>query len=274
MKRILHLFPGQGIQKVGMHASLDTNQYLNLVKHVPGLQQSIEQGPQAILNQTEFTQPAIFICSYLRYQSIPDAQIQYAIGHSVGEYAALAIAGHLDPQDTVQLLYKRGCIMRDCSKGRQMGMLAVASTQDFNSIIKKVLLVNQIIEPALYNSQNQLVYSGDKESLKLMQNELKKIKVNSLFLEVSAAFHCSLLSKGKWEFEKELQKYVTFNPSTNIQIIRNIDATIYQNKEQIIEGLRDQLDHPVMFQQSYQKIKDLNLQCIEYGSNILTKLLN
>ncbi|CAK57798.1 unnamed protein product (macronuclear) [Paramecium tetraurelia] len=274
MRRILHLFPGQGIQKVGMHASLDSHQYLNLVKYVPGLQKCIEEGPQAILNQTEFTQPAIFICSYLRYQQIPDAEIQYAIGHSVGEYAALTIAGHLDPQETVQLLYKRGCIMRDCSKGRQMGMLAVASTQDFTQIVQKVLVKNQIIEPALYNSQNQLVYSGDKESLKLMQAELKKQKVNSLFLEVSAAFHCSLLSQGKLEFEKELQKYVKFNPKSEIKVIRNIDATVYENRDQVIEGLRDQLDHPVMFQQSYQKIKDLNLQCIEYGSNILTKFLS
>lgn len=44
-KRLLHLFPGQGIQKVGMHQPLDAKRYLQLVSLVPGLQKAIEEGP-------------------------------------------------------------------------------------------------------------------------------------------------------------------------------------------------------------------------------------
>lgn len=55
--------------------------------------------------------------------------------------------------------------MRDCTKKRKMGMLAVQSEQNIDEIIKNVKSVDQIIEPALYNSKTQTVYSGDVSAL-------------------------------------------------------------------------------------------------------------
>ena len=99
----------------------------SLSNTLPGdLLKTMWEGPQSDLDDTVNAQPAIFLDSYLHYLS-SQSSFRLHIGHSVGEYSALCAAGCISPETAMKVLRRRGELMKEASRGRDTGMLAVSS---------------------------------------------------------------------------------------------------------------------------------------------------
>ncbi|MEP8623894.1 beta-ketoacyl synthase N-terminal-like domain-containing protein [Enterobacter cloacae] len=129
------LFPGQGTQQIGMGAEL--------YHHLPGYRErfdalaaTIQQRYQIDITQALFArdeswqrcartcQLSLFACSYVLAQSVMHFGLRPAavMGHSLGEYCAAVIAGHLSLDDGLAMVYQRACLM---SALTQEGAMAV-----------------------------------------------------------------------------------------------------------------------------------------------------
>jgi acyl transferase domain-containing protein len=131
------------------------------------------------------------------------------------------------------------------------GMLVVIAKKEDIKVIGE-LVERGGMEVACYNTQSQLVIAGAMEKAKDLYAEMKKKKIISTFLPVSAAFHCKELKAMVPEFESHLKTLNIQPPKATIY--RNIDAKPYKAKEDIIEGLTKQLYCPVMFEKAIRLV--------------------
>ncbi|SVE12664.1 uncharacterized protein METZ01_LOCUS465518, partial [marine metagenome] len=168
------VFPGQGSQSVGMAANL-YNRYsyvkelFEIADETLGfsLSKLILEGPKEQLDQTENTQPAIFLASISifemtrRESDIDLTKAKYFAGHSLGEYSALAASGSIKFEQAIKLLKARGKAMQLAVPKGEGGMLAVLGTDV--KIISDLLIENQKKYQCFIandNSTGQIVLSG------------------------------------------------------------------------------------------------------------------
>lgn len=132
MSKKAFLFPGQGAQYVGMAKDLFENSVeakemiLTADEAVgAGLSTIMFNGPEDILKQTEFTQPAIFLHSVVLASLIRTLEPEAAAGHSLGEYSALVSANAIQFYDAVKLVRERGKTMQQAGKDNPGTMAAI-----------------------------------------------------------------------------------------------------------------------------------------------------
>ena len=187
------LFPGQGSQAAGMGADIFPR-YEELVSQANNqlgysLSQLCLEDPQNQLGQTQFTQPALYLASFLEAQAkIDEGQSPaMAAGHSVGEFAALAIAGAVTFLDGLRMVAKRGEIMSKVSGG---GMAAVIGL-DAEKITQTLKEIGaDQVDLANFNSPGQVVISGPAAQIETTLGPLKDAGARMVVpLKVSGAFH-------------------------------------------------------------------------------------
>ncbi len=277
MKAII--FPGQGSQKAGMASEFYSN--FKLVKHIFDqannalkfdLSKIILNGSDEDLKKTEITQPAILTTSFAIYSVLKKefnfdlSKIKYVAGHSLGEYSALVASGSLSLEDGVTLVHERGKLMQAAVPEGQGAMLAVMgiNAKELNLIIKELDQKKGICEIANDNSPGQIILSGSKQSLVDFSNYLKSEKKRSIFLPVSAPFHCSLMKPAAEKMKHFLQKTKFQNP--NLKLISNVTALPTENDEEIKSLLYKQIFSQVRWRESveYMIKNDIN-DFIEIG---------
>ena len=256
------IFPGQGSQIIGMGKEFYDNftyvkQYFLqadefLRKDLSGI---ILNGPKELLDQTENTQPAIFLVSYSIYKVIENEtkfnikDANFYAGHSLGEYSALCCAESISFEQTLNLLNHRGKSMQNAVPKGEGGMLAVLGIQidELNKIIDENSNKFQCYI-ANDNSTGQVVLSGSSESIESISNLLFQKKVKFIKLPVSAPFHCPLMTKATQEMKDIILETEFKKPKINI--ISNVDARP-QNKPEIIKNLLiQQIENPVKWRES------------------------
>ena len=256
------VFPGQGSQKVGMGSEF-YNKY-DYIKHIFNnaddiigykISDLILKGPQEKLNQTTFTQPAIYLIGYTiceilkKEKDFFNNKINFFAGHSLGEYTALTAAGTLTFEQGLNLLKIRGEAMQSAVPLGEGGMLAVLGVE--TNIIQKIINDNSDkikCYLANDNSKGQLILSGKHDELNKFAILLKEKKIKNIKLPVSAPFHCELMKEATIKMEKLINEQKINNP--NYKVVSNVTAVEYQNTQEIKDLLIKQIESPVRWRES------------------------
>ena len=256
------LFPGQGSQSVGMVKDLyDNFSYIkDLFKEADdtlsfSISKLIFEGPKEILDETENTQPAIFLVSYAIFNVIKKetsfdiTTANFFAGHSLGEYSALACSNVINFNETIKLLKIRGNAMQNAVPKKQGGMVAVLGVD--TSKIEEILKNNKSKFECFLandNSIGQIVISGKINDLDNFIDELKKLNIRNIKLPVSAPFHCRLMKPATEIMSKKI-KEINFLVPQN-KIVSNVTAVPSDNPDRIKNLLIDQIEKPVRWRES------------------------
>lgn len=277
VKSVTLLFPGQGSQYVGMGKNLDQTLF-DKGNEILGydLKKLMHEGPEDELKLTHNTQPAILKHSITLFNQLlvvlekHNVKIDRVLGHSVGEYAALAVAGVLSPYDAIHAVHLRGKYMQEAvpvGMGKMFAILKVPADV-VEAACKASSKPGSEVMPANFNDPTQIVISGESEACGravAWLTENYKEPHRAMELNVSAPFHSSLMKPAADQLKEAFARF-KWNEN-KIPYIANIDAKEYAvgtNPETIIENLYQQAYGPVLWTQSIEKLPSDTL-CIEVG---------
>ncbi|MEE2656702.1 MAG: ACP S-malonyltransferase [Chloroflexota bacterium] len=258
--KIAYVFPGQGSQHVGMGKDLYENSSVArrifdeadnaLGRSLTGL---MFEGPAEDLNLTINAQPAILTASLACLSTVqefvsPDVipEPNYAAGHSLGEYTALAATNVLSVPEAVRLVQERGRLMHETSQTQQGGMAAVVGLDE--------LTLEEICrETGAYisniNAEDQIVIAGDKITLaRAMDLASARGAKRLIMLQVSGAFHTDLMKPAVAGMTQAMSA-VSFN-SPSVPIIANCGANPLTDEDEIKEELIHQMCGCVQWKRS------------------------
>ena len=256
------IFPGQGSQYVGMGS--DFYKKFDLVKKTFeivdktlgfSLTNIILDGPEEELKLTKNTQPAIMtigVCIFNVLNQKFDFNLNNAkffAGHSLGEYTALVCSGSLTVEKAAYLLHERGKSMQEAVPAGQGAMMAILG-MTVSEIEKEINLFpkEKICEIANDNSNSQVVVSGEKNVIKILNENLKKKKKKGILLPVSAPFHCSLMKRAAENMKDKIENTNFLKPKPNI--ISNVTAKEEVDVNKIKPLLIDQITSRVRWKES------------------------
>ena len=281
------VFPGQGSQFVGM--TKDFNDNFEIAKSTfeeiedytqINIRKIIFENIDNKLNLTQFTQICIFASSYAIFQTyvsergIDIENIKTMMGHSLGEYTALACSKKINLKDCCKILKKRGELMNNAVTPNYTGMAALIG-QDCN-YVAKIIEENKLkLEIANDNSPKQIVISGTKDEIQKSKNLFIENNIKRFVeLNVSAAFHSNFMLQAQEKLSDEIENLNFFENDT--QIISNFDAKNYNETFFIKKNLQMQMANKVNWTLSIKKLEEIREKnIIEIGPNkVLSGLIN
>jgi malonyl CoA-acyl carrier protein transacylase len=229
--------------------------------------------PDSRLNQTLFTQPALFVVNALAFLNhlfetgkLPG----FVAGHSLGEYDALFAAGVFDFQTGVRLVKQRASLMARASGGGMAAVVGLTPDRIRQAFAKSGL---NSIDIANLNSRSQTVISGPENDLEASQAVLEQAGAQ-LFkrLPVSAAFHSRYMAEAEHDFRAFLDPFIFAEP--RIPVLSNVTARLHDSS-QIKRMLARQITQPVRWSESMQwLLQQPEAEFLELGpGNVLTGLL-
>ncbi len=249
------IFPGQGIQKKGMGAALMAR-YPNLVKEASDLlgydiHTLCLDDPNQQLNQTEFTQPAIYLVSWLGYLAAREdgmSEPDFLLGHSVGEYAALTAAGAMTMQEGLSIVQQRATLMSRVQNGGLAALIDCPPEQLTTWLAEERF---QSVAVANRNSHRQVVVGGPEDTLQKLLDECRQHQQRGLMLKVSGPFHTRLMESASQAFLTCLQQQ-SFAEMTR-PVIANLTAQPHRQPD-IADTLAQHIARPVNW-----------IGCVEYA---------
>ncbi|MEH2447430.1 MAG: SDR family NAD(P)-dependent oxidoreductase [Nostoc sp.] len=228
---IAFMFPGQGAQYVDMGKELYQTEPIfqeqvdlccQLLQPHIGLDlrsliypsESESEAAAQKLQQTDITQPALFVIEYALAQLwmlwgiSPDAMI----GHSIGEYVAACLAGVMSLEDALALVAARGRLMQQLPSG---AMLSVPLPEE-----EVKALLDEKLSLAASNAPSLCVVSGTHDAIDAFQNKLQDQGIDCRRLHTSHAFHSQMMEPILEAFQKEVSKVKLHPPK--ITFVSNV----------------------------------------------------
>ena len=271
MSVVNFVFPGQGSQFIGMGKDLyQENEFakslFNQANDILGYSISdiCFEGPEETLNQTQYTQVAIFIVSACIYEILKsnNFSISSFSGHSLGEITSYYAAGVLDFESALKIVIKRGELMGEAAR-QSSGSMAAIIGMDQDSVEK---IINEIdgVKIANFNSPVQYVISGESTAVDHACKDLESSGAKRVVpLPVSGAFHSNLMAPAVPKFQEYLSNF-TFNPA-NHPIILNRSVEPVTDSEALKENLPLQIQSPVRWIETIQYLSQKSESFVEVG---------
>lgn len=212
---VVFMFSGQGSQYYGMARALFQNNagFRKTVdrldacaadvigESVIGRLYEARKSSREEFKRTLYTHPAIFIIEYTLARMLIDSGVQpcYALGVSLGEFAAAAVAGILSAEDALAaVLVQARIIEEECPSG---GMLAILHE---TALYDTVPLLREGTELVSVNSASHFVVAGGEAALDAVSDFLRARNLNFQRLSVSHAFHSPLIDPASSRYREYL----------------------------------------------------------------------
>jgi len=258
------MFPGQGSQKAGMGEEL-LNLYPDLLidefEETLGwsLKQTILQSDQSEITKTNIAQPYIFAISYCygleAFKKL--GQPKVGIGHSLGEYTALALSEFISYSDALKIISVRGASMQKAVENSNSTMAAVL-TSDLKQTIDAVGALNNqgvSINISNFNDGSQIVIGGLKDDIDYLKSNPVDLNAKRVIpLDVAGAFHSQFVSSAKQEVQNIIDE-VEFSEG-KFDVYMNVDAKV-ADITTVKKRLVDQIDNSVMFYDQILNIENI-----------------
>jgi len=255
MTSFAYVFPGQGSQSVGMMSAWEDHQsnvieVFNEASDALGydLWALVSKGPEARLNQTEMTQPAMLCAGVASWRiasvqpGMPEAAMM--AGHSLGEYSALVCAGSLELTSAVKLVAHRGQLMQSAVTTGKGSMAAIIGLADEDVLKACAAITSGVVEAVNFNAPGQVVIAGETAAVEAAMTQAKELGAKrALPLPVSVPSHCSLMKDAARQLAEELETLALKMPQ--IPIVHNQSASVATSVDEIRERLQLQLYQPV-----------------------------
>jgi [acyl-carrier-protein] S-malonyltransferase len=279
-QKIAFCFPGQGSLEAGMGR--------DVAEAVPEAMEVFKRGSAASgldlmhlcfeapfeeLVDTEVQQPALVSTSLalLAALRVRGFEPDYVIGHSVGEFAALAATGAIDLDETIALVRERGLAMAAAAREHPGSMAAILGLED--EVVEQLCRRILGVWPANYNCPGQIVVSGENAAVEecCVKAEEEGAR-RTVQLKVSGAFHSPLVARAAERLRPALEK-VRFREPT-APFMSTVTARL-EPAQRMGALLVDQLTAPVRFTQAASALMRDNVRTfVEVGpGNVLSGLV-
>ena len=263
MSKTAFVFPGQGSQTLGMLADFgDQTAVRQTFAEASGaldqdLWALIQNGPEADLNRTSNTQPALLasgVAMWRLWEQRGGPRPSVLAGHSLGEYTALTCAGVINLGDAVRLVQKRGELMQAAVPEGTGAMAAVLGLQDDQVRTACADAAGDgVVEAVNLNAPGQVVIAGDKAAVERAIEACKAAGAKrAMPLPVSVPSHCALMKPAAEQLAEVLQG-INFH-APEIDVINNVDVAVQKDPAAIRDALVRQLHSPVRWVETVQAL--------------------
>lgn len=276
MSALAFVFPGQGSQSLGMLADVATR-WPQLRATFAEASETLgydlwaltQDGPEADLNQTERTQPALLtvgVALWRLWLAEGGKQPVVMAGHSLGEYTALVCAGVLSFADGVRLVAERGRLMQAAVPAGEGAMAAILGLDDdqVRACCAQAATAG-VVEAVNFNAPGQVVIAGASAAVEQAMAACKAAGAKrTLPLPVSVPSHCALMRPAAEQLRVSLDATVFHTPV--IPVVQNVAADIMTDSAAIRDALVRQLYRPVLWVATVEKLAALGVsQALECG---------
>lgn len=284
MQPIALLFPGQGSQYIGMGKDLyetfpESKAVFDQADRILGfsLSKLCFEGPLENLTKTQYCQPAVFTVSIAALEALSSKQkevissARYSAGLSLGEYAALVASGVIGFGEGLRLVSKRARLMEEATHTYPGKMAAVLGLE--GKLVADICAQTDA-QIANRNCPGQIVISGKAEAVEKAKASLLASGAKRVIdLEVSGAFHSSLMKKAADEFKVFLDSFTL--KMASLPIISNVTASPTRDTAVIRENLYRQIYSSVLWEDTLRFMADEGVKLLyEIGpGNVLKGLI-
>lgn len=280
MTKVAFCFPGQGSLEAGMGKEI--------AEAVPEAMEVFREGSEAAgldlkrlcfeapledLVQTEVQQPALVATSLAMLAALHSRGLEpdYVVGHSVGEFTALAAASSLDDAESIRLVRERGLAMADVARQRDGTMAAILGLPD--EVVEELCEGIEGVWPANYNCPGQIVVSGEQEAVDEVCVKAEGLGARrTIRLKVSGAFHSPLVAQAADRLRPAFERVSFREPLA--PFMSTVTAKI-EPAQRFASLLVEQVTAPVRFTQAARGLVSEGVRTfVEVGpSNVLAGLV-
>lgn len=282
---VAFVFPGQGSQTLGMLAEHGARQPLIIETFAEAssalgydLWALCQQGPEAQLNQTDKTQPAILAASIALWRlwlAEGGAKPAYVAGHSLGEYSAIVAAGSLPFHDAVKLVELRGQLMQQAVPAGTGGMAAILGLEDADVLAAcNEAAQGEVVSAVNFNAPGQVVIAGGAAAVERAIEACKaRGAKRAMSLPVSVPSHCELMRPAAERFADAINQAAWQAPE--IPLVQNVSAEVVSGLDALKRNLLAQLYSPVRWVETIVVLNERGVsELVECGPGKVLSGLN